>query len=392
MIAQYIEKQYPHMVKLREEFHKHPELEFDLPRTSALVKKELEALGLEVHTGFAKSGLIGILRGGKPGKTVMLRADMDALPVQELAEVPYRSVESGRMHGCAHDGHMASLLGAAAALVEMKDQIPGNIVFLFQPAEETKFGGAVVMIEEGVLKVTPIDAAFSGHLWGSIPLGKIHIKSGITMASRDEFHIRVNGKGGHGAMPNFTIDPVVMTAQIINNLQVLVSRNVDPNEPAVVSICQVYTTGGAPNVIPDFVEMTGTVRAYNDEVRAMLLEKLERTLKCVCDSHGGSFEIAYTGGYPGVFNDDAMTRIALNSARKVVGEENTVELVKPLAGSEDFAMFSQILPCCYVFSGINEGTAIPHHSPYFAWKSEAMKPFATFMATVALDYLEAHKG
>lgn len=387
MVTQLIEKQYPHMVELREEFHKHPELEFDLPQTSALVKRELEALGLEVHTGFAKSGLIGILRGGKPGKTVMLRADMDALPVQELADVPYKSVIPGRMHGCGHDGHMASLLGAAAALTEMKEEIPGTIVFLFQPAEETKFGGAVVMIEEGVLNVTPIDAAFSGHLWGSIPMGKIHIKSGITMASRDEFHIRINGKGGHGAMPNFTIDPVIMAAQIINNLQVLVSRYVDPNEPAVVSICQIYTTGGAPNVIPDYVEMTGTVRAYNDDVRSMLLEKLEKTLKGVCDSHNGSYEITFTGGYPGVENDLAMTKIALGSARKVVGAENTVELVKPLAGSEDFARFSEALPCCYVFSGINNGEPIAHHSSYFAWKSEAMKPFAAFMATVALDYL-----
>lgn len=391
MLAKLIEKHYPHMVELREAFHKMPELEFDLPKTSALVKKELEALGLEVHTGFAKSGLIGILRGGKPGKTVMLRADMDALPVQELADVPYKSEIPGHMHGCAHDGHMASLLGAAAALTEMKEEIPGTIVFLFQPAEETKYGGAVVMIEEGVLKVTPIDAAFSGHLWGSIPMGKIHIKNGITMASRDEFHIRINGKGGHGAMPNFTIDPVIMVAQIINNLQVLVSRYVDPNEPAVVSICQVYTTGGAPNVIPDYVEMTGTVRAYNEEVRAILLEKLEKTIKGVCDTHNGSYELSYTGGYPGVENNPVMTQIALASARKVVGEENTVELIKPLAGSEDFSMFSKALPCCYVFSGISTGEPIPHHSPYFAWKSEAMKPFAAFMATVALDYLNGNK-
>lgn len=387
MIAKLIEKHYPHMVELREEFHRHPELEFDLPKTSALVKKELEALGLEVKTGFATSGLIAILRGGKPGKTVMLRADMDALPVQELADVPYKSLEPGRMHGCAHDGHMAAMLGAAAALTEMKAEIPGNIVFLFQPAEETKFGGATVMIDEGVLNVMPIDAAFSGHLWGSIPMGKIHIKDGITMASRDEFHIRVNGKGGHGAMPHFAIDPIVMASQIINNLQALVSRYVDPNEPAVVSVCQIYTTGGAPNIIPDFVEMTGTVRAYNDEVRAMLLEKLDKTLQSVCDAHGGSYVTTFTGGYPGVCNDTAMTKIALASARKVVGEENTVELVKPLAGSEDFSMFSQALPCCYVFAGINEGTPVVHHNPYFAWKSEAMKPFAAFMATVALDYL-----
>ncbi len=387
MIKELIEKHYPHMVELRETFHKNPELGFELPFTFALVKKELEALGLEVRTGFAKTGLIAILRGAKPGKTVMLRADMDALPVQELADVPYKSEKDGLMHGCAHDGHMASMLGAAAALCEMKEEICGNIIFLFQPAEESQFGGAVVMIEDGVMDVMPIDASFSGHLWGSIPVGEIHIKSGVTMASRDEFKVKVIGKGGHGAMPNTTIDPVVMTAQIINAVQTLISRSIDPNEPAVMSICQVYTTGGAPNVTPDFVEFTGTIRAYDDDVQALLLKQFEKTIACICESHGGSYELTYTGGYPALFNDAAMSEIALESARKVVGEDKTITLTKPLPGSEDFSWFSKAVPSCYVFSGISDGPLASHHNPHFAWRSEAMKPFATYLATVALDFL-----
>ncbi len=387
MIKALIEKHYPHMEALRETFHKNPELGFELPFTFELVKKELEALGLEVRTGFAKTGMIAILRGAKPGKTVMLRADMDALPVTELADVPYKSQNEGCMHACAHDGHMASMIGAAAALCEMKEEINGTIIFLFQPAEETQFGGAEVMIKEGVMDVMPIDASFSGHLWGSIPTGQIHIKSGVTMASRDEFKVRVIGKGGHGAMPNTTIDPVVMTAQIINAVQTLISRSIDPNEPAVMSICQVYTTGGAPNVTPNHVEFTGTIRAYNDDVQALLLEQFEKTIACICESHGGSYTLTYTGGYPALYNDAAMSELAIESAKKVVGDENTVVLSRPLPGSEDFSWFSKAVPSCYVFSGIAGEEPASHHHPKFAWKSEAMIPFATYLATVALDFL-----
>ncbi len=388
MIKKLIEKHYPHMVTLRETFHKNPELGFDLPLTHALIKKELETLGLEVRTGFAKTGLIGILRGAKAGKTVMLRADMDALPITELADVPYTSTMDGCMHACAHDGHMASLLGAAAVLSEMKEHIQGTIIFLFQPAEESQFGGAVVMIEDGVLDVMPIDASFSGHLWGSIPLGDIHIKSGVTMASRDEFKVKVIGKGGHGAMPDTTIDPVIMTAQIITSLQTLISRSINPNEPAVMSICQVNTMGGAPNITPDFVEFTGTIRAYNDDVQALLLKQFEKTITCICESHGGSYEIAYTGSYPALYNDATMSELALESAYKVVGKEHVTKLTHPLPGSEDFSWFSKAIPSCYIFAGISDGPLVSHHTPHFAWRSEAMKPFAAYLATVALDFLQ----
>lgn len=386
-ILERIEKHYPHMVALREELHRHPELEFDLPRTQALIKKELETLGLEVHTGFATSGLVGILRGGKPGANVMLRADMDALPVQEAADVPYASQEPGCMHACAHDGHMAALLGAAAALTEMRDDIPGNIMFLFQPAEETKFGGAEVMVKDGVMDLLPIGAAFSGHLWGSTPKGKICVKKGCTMASRDDYRLRITGRGGHGAMPNQTIDPVVVAAQIINALQTLVSRYTDPNEPAVVSVCQFNTPPGAPNIIPDYVDMAGTIRAYDDEVRAMLLRRMEQTVKGVCAVHDATYHLEYVGGCAEIRNDPAMAELALASAVAVVGAENAQMIDKPMAASEDFSVFSKLVPSCYVFVGINEGQCSAHHNPGFHWESDCMKPLAGFLAQAALDYL-----
>lgn len=389
-IKEGIEKQFPHMTEIREHMHRHPELGFELPETSAKVKSELEKLGLEVHGGFAKCGLIGILRGGKPGKTVMLRADMDALPVQEEADVPYKSEMPGRMHGCAHDGHMGALLGAAAVLTEMKDELPGNVVFLFQPAEESLFGGSKPMIEDGALKVIPIDAAFSGHLWGSIKKGEIHVKPGSVMSSRDEFRFKIIGKGGHGSMPHLTIDPVLMTAQIINAFQGLVARCRDPFEPVVISVCQLQTPSGASNVIPGYVEFTGTLRTYSSTVREFMLDKMQAIAKGVCDSFGGNFEFEIIGGYPELVNDPEMAEMALESARKVVGDK-AIKAEKPNPASEDFSYFSQVLPSCYVFTGIMEDKEMPHHNPKFQWNSDAMKPLAEFLVTAAVDYLEKNK-
>lgn len=389
-IRQGIEKHFPFMTEFRERMHRRPELGFDLPETSAAVKAELEKLGLEVHDGFAQTGLIGILRGGNPGKTVMLRADMDALPIQEEADVPYRSEVPGRMHACAHDGHMGAMLGAAAVLSDMKEDLPGNVVFLFQPAEESLFGGSKPMIEDGVLDVIPIDAAFSGHLWGSIKKGEIHVKPGSAMSSRDEFHFRIIGKGGHGSMPHLTVDPVLMAAQIINAFQGLVARARDPFESVVISVCQLSTPPGAPNIIPGHVDFSGTLRTYSEDVRKFMLEKMQAIARGICESFGGSFEFELIGGYPELVNDPEMAALALESARKVVGDK-AIKSEKPNPASEDFSYFSKVVPSCYVFSGIMEDREMPHHNPGFQWNSDAMKPLAEFLVTATTDYLSRNK-
>lgn len=391
MINALIEKYYPRMVAVREQMHAHPELGFELPETSAAMQAELEKLGYEVHTGFGKTGMIGILRGGKPGKTVMLRADMDALPVQESANVPYASKIPGRMHACGHDGHMGAVVGAAAVLKEMQAELCGTVVILFQPAEEALFGGAKPMIDDGVLDVIPIDASFSGHVWGSIPTGEIHIKPGITMPSRDDFAFKIKGRGGHGAMPALCIDPMLIAAHIIVAFQGLVARYTPLNEQVVLSICQISNPSGAPNVISDYVEMKGTLRAYSQPVRDMMVEKMQNIAQGLCNAFGGSYEFSIFGGCPAMFNDVAMSRLAVESARKVVGDKAILRDT-PMAASEDFSYFSQRIPSCYAFVGIKEGdNDVLHHNEKFQWDSTAMKPLAAFLVNAAVDYLNSHK-
>lgn len=391
MIKTLIEKYYPHMVEIRERTHAEPELGFELPKTSALMKAELEKLGYEVHGGFGKTGMIGILRGGKPGKTVMLRADMDALPVQEATGLPFASKTQGWMHACGHDGHMGAMIGAAAVLKDLQPQLCGTVVILFQPAEEEGFGGAKPMIDDGVMNVLPIDVSFSGHLWGSVPMGEIRIKPGITMPTRDELYFKIIGKGGHGGMPSLSIDPVLIAAQIIMAFQGLVARYVPLNQQVVLSICQLGTSSSAPNIIPNFVEMKGTLRTYSQEVRDMMIEKVQAITRGLCEGFGGSYEFNIFGGCPALFNDEAMSALAAESGRKVVGDKSILQNI-PMAASEDFSYFSQLVPSCYAFVGIKEGPDdILHHNPKFQWNSEAMKTLAAFWVNCTVDYMETHK-
>lgn len=384
-----VEAVYPKMVAIREHLHRHPEVGFDLPETAALVKKELDELGLEVHTGFGKTGLIGILRGGKPGKTVMLRADMDALPVTEMADVPYKSEVPGKMHACGHDGHTASLIGAAGILTGKRAELAGNIVFLFQPAEETDFGGAAAMIADGVLDIIPIDAAFATHVMGDVPLNTICTIPGVFMSSRDEFHLRLQGKGGHGAVPHQTVDPVIMAAQLILSAQTLISRRKNPSDVAVLSICQVNTPDGASNIIPDYVDMTGTLRTQSNEVRDDLIKSLEALAESITSCAGGASTFELIGGYPAVYNDPAMTDIVLAAATRVVGADNVNVLTRPYSGSEDFANFSKVLPASYALIGIKDGAPQPHHNPHFFWDHSAMKHMCGFYVSVAQEFLSS---
>ena len=392
-IQESIERHFPRMAALREQLHRVPEVGFALEKTSACILDELRRLNLEVHTGFAGTGLVGILRGGQPGKTVLLRADMDALPIQETTGLPYASETPGSMHACGHDGHMAALIGAAHALAERRDTLKGNVMFLFQPAEEDADSGAERMIAEGVLDLLPVDAAFSGHLWGMLPAGEIHLKPVVTMPSRDEFSIELRGKGGHGAMPHLAVDPVVMAAQCVLALQTVVSRNVNSYDPAVLSVCRMNTPPGASNIIPDSIELVGTVRTCSQPVRDLILSRMQEVLRGVCALSGGEFSYRPMGHVPELRNDPALAELAVQAAKSVAGDAKVRIPETPMSGSEDFSFFARAVPSCYVFAGIREGDAdMPHHNGNFRWNHVWMKPLASFFVAVTLRFLENASG
>jgi len=332
------EKYYPEVASLRHYFHMHPELSFEEVLTSAKVAEVLRKLDIDVQTGIAKTGVVGLIKGGKPGPTVLLRADMDALKVDEEADVPYKSTVPGVMHACGHDGHTAGLLGAAMILNEIKDEIAGNIKLVFQPAEEDA-GGALPMIQAGVLENPKVDAAFGCHLMGTVQANIIEVKKGPLMASPDTFDITIIGKGGHASMPHLAIDPVTIAAQVINELQTLVSRRINPLLPAVISLTTIHG-GTVHNVIPNTVEMSGTIRTFDKSVRDWIPEAMESVIKHVTQANGASYTFKVNKKFPPLINDDQMTDIAEKAAAKVVGQSNVRHAALPAMGAEDFAYFA----------------------------------------------------
>ena len=382
------EKYYPEVEALRHHFHQYPELSFEEYGTARKVAEVLESLGIEVQTGIANTGVVGLIRGAVEGPTVLLRADMDALKVQEEAEVPYRSKVPGVMHSCGHDGHTASLLGTAMILSEMKDLLKGNVKLVFQPAEEDS-GGALPMIQAGVMENPKVDAAFGCHLWGSLKEGHIELKKGPLMASPDMFNLKIIGRGGHGAMPHLSIDPIVISAQIINEVQTLISRRKSPVKPAVISFTMIHG-GDTHNVIPNTVEMAGTIRVFDKDIRAWIPEAMESVIRHVTEANGASYEFHVEKRFPPLINDGAMTDLVEASARKLVGPDGIHWSENPNMGGEDFAYFAEAVPSCFFFVGIAEDEAVPvlHHHPKFAWNDQVMKVSMQAMAQVALDYLE----
>ncbi|AEH51283.1 M20 metallopeptidase family protein [Pseudothermotoga thermarum] len=355
------------VVELRRHFHMYPEIGFDLYKTSQFVADYLEKLGLEVKRNVAKTGVVAVLRGAKKGKTVLLRADMDALPLQELNEVPYRSKIDGAMHACGHDAHTAILLVAAKILKDHASEIQGNVVFVFQPSEE-KFppGGALPMIEEGVLDDPKVDYAFGIHVWNALECGKIGVRPGPMMACADEFKIVLVGKGGHGATPHVCNDPIVGACNLVMALQTIVSRRVDPLDSAVVTVGKVES-GTAFNIIPEHAVMEGTVRALKEETRLLVKKEIQHLVKKIADAHHLKAEIDYKDGTPPLVNDEKMTQFVAKVAEKVVGKKNVV-LVPPTMGGEDFSFFLQKVPGCFYLLGSankKKGLDKPHHSPYF---------------------------
>lgn len=377
------------LVEIREDFHRHPELSFQEERTSRKIAEILRELKLdEIHTGIAKTGVVGVLRGGKSGKTIALRADMDALPIQEENDVPYKSQNDGVMHACGHDVHMTSLLGAAMILSKMRDEISGNVKFIFQPAEEW-VSGAKAMVEEGVLESPPkVDAIIGMHVWADSDIGTIGVKAGVGWAAADSFEIIVRGSGGHGAMPHVTSDPIVTSAQIINSLQTVVSRSIEPIQPAVVSVCRIHG-GSAANIIPTEVKMGGTMRTLSEDIKAKVIKRMEDILRGICMAMGAEYEFSYRDGCPPVINDPAMIGIVERAGIELFGEENVLKM-QPTMGGEDFTYFSRIVPGAMFRLGVRDeeaGCISPLHRPTFNATTKALTSGAAILSRSALMYL-----
>ena len=349
-----------------------------------MVADRLRALGFDVHTGIGKTGVVGVITGSKPGKTIMLRADMDALPIDEENDVPYRSRTPGRMHACGHDGHVAMLLGAARIVTGRRDDVRGTVCFLFQPAEEGK-GGAKAMVADGVLERFGIERAYGLHLASTHPTGQVGFREGAFYASSDSIEITVEGKGGHGAAPHQTVDPVYVASQFVVAVQQVVSRNIDPIEPAVVTIGAI-NGGTTHNVIPSRVRLLGTVRAFDAGVREKMAERIERVLRGICESSGATYAFEYLWRYPVTSNDVEQTRYARALAERVVDPRRVADVPK-LMGAEDFSFFAERVPACFFTIGSNGGanSAFPHHHARFDIDESALETGVRMMTALALD-------
>jgi amidohydrolase len=375
-------------IALRRHLHTHPELGFEEVWTSGFVAQRLRDLGLEVRTGIGGTGVVAILHGAQDGPTVLVRADMDALPVEEANEWEWKSTIAGKMHACGHDAHMATALSVARLLTAEKDDLAGTIVFMFQPAEEG-LGGAPRMIAEGLLENPRPDYALALHVWSDLEVGKVALKAGPVMASADTFSALIIGKGGHGAMPQQTIDPVVVASQVVLALQTTVSRSLDPLQPAVVTVGKVWA-GSAFNVIPGEALLEGTTRAFDEGVRAMLERRCREIVEDLPPVFGARGEFNYERGYPATVNDERVTEIARRGISKALGAEN-VEEFKPTMGAEDMSFVLQQIPGCYFFVG-GRNAAIdavyPHHHPKFNIDERALHIGARAMVAAVKECLQ----
>ncbi|MBI5366648.1 MAG: amidohydrolase [Planctomycetes bacterium] len=360
------------LVALRRDLHAHPELGFREERTAAEVARRLRALGLEVKTGVAQTGVVALLHGAHPGPTVLLRADMDALPLTEENAVPYASTVPGVMHACGHDAHTAILATAAKALLARRERLHGAVKLVFQPAEESP-GGALPRIQAGVLDHPPVAAAFGLHMWNDFPLGRVAVRSGPLLASTDKFEIVVHGKGGHGAAPHQAVDPVVAAAHVVLALQTLSSRLVDPLTPVVLSICSVHG-GSAFNIIPDTVSLLGTIRTFDRDLARRFPEMIDRIAAGACAALGARHELNYTAFYPPTINDREMAAVVRRAAEAVVGPAGIADDLQTLGG-EDMSFFLERVPGCYFFVGSanpDKGFRHPHHSSRFDIDEDAL--------------------
>jgi amidohydrolase len=369
-----LEELFPELVEIRRDLHMYPELGFQEVHTPQKVAAYLQSLGLEVRTQVGERGVVGVLRGARANatsRTVALRADFDALPIQDEKEVPYKSRVPGVMHACGHDMHTATLLGTAKVLSRVKEELRGTVVFIHQFGEEKLPGGAKLMIEDGCLD--GVDVIYGAHVWPTVPYGEVTMTEGYAMAAGDMFEIEVIGRGGHGAQPHTTVDSLVVGCQLVLNLQQIVSRRINPLEPAVVSVGSIHS-GLAANVIPDSCIITGTVRAYSNEVRGIIRAEIERIAKATADGAGATINLTYRKGYDAVWNHPEQTRGVEQIAKQILGGER-VRRVEPSMAGEDFAAYLQMVPGTFFWVGAGNpdiGAIYPLHHPMFDGDERAM--------------------
>lgn len=378
---------YEYTRQLRRDFHRHPELGFQEVRTAGVVARELTDLGLEVSTGVGKTGVVALLEGAREGPVLLLRFDMDALPIQEETGAEYASENPGVMHACGHDGHTAIGLTVARMLASHRESLSGMIKFVFQPAEEG-LGGAEAMVADGVLENPHPDKALALHLWNEKPLGWIGVTPGPAMSASERFRVIIRGKGGHGAAPHLTIDPVLAAAQVISALQTVVARNVPPLKSAVVSVTSLHG-GEAFNVIPETVELRGTIRSFDPQVQALVLTRVEQVVKGVAAALGCEAQVEMWRVTPAVVNDPDLTARVRSVVEKVLPQAE-IDSQERTMGSEDMAYMMEDIPGCYFFVGSanpDQGLNAPHHHPKFDFDEQALPRGAALMAAAAFELL-----
>jgi amidohydrolase len=393
------------VIAWRHDLHQYPELSNREFKTAEKVAQHLRGLGLEVRTGIAVTGVVGILRTGKPGPTVALRADMDALPVVERTKIPWASKEKGEylgnevgvMHACGHDTHVAMLMGAAEVLTRMKSQLKGTIVFVFQPAEEGapagEKGGAGLMVEEGVLDDPKVDVIFGLHINSQTEVGHIRFKPGGTMAAADQFEIKVKGKQTHGSTPWSGIDPVTVAAQIVQGLQMIVARQTElTKEAAVISVGKI-SGGVRHNIIPEEVEIIGTIRTLDTKMQDMIHEKIRLTATNIAEASGATAQVKIERGVPVTYNSLELTQAMGPTLKRVAGEDNVL-VTRAVTGSEDFSFFANKIPGLFLFlggmpKGMNPADSAPHHTPDFYVDDSGMKLGVRLLANLTMDYMNA---
>ncbi len=376
------------MTEWRRDIHQHPELKFEENRTSDLVAAKLEEFGIEIHRGLAKTGVVGTIRNGD-GPSIGLRADMDALPLEEKNTFKHASSNPGKMHACGHDGHTAMLLGAAKHLAASKN-FRGTVNLIFQPAEEGG-GGGELMIKEGLFEMFPVDSVYGLHNWPGMPAGTFGVGSGPIMAAADMFDLTINGRGGHAAFPDQCIDPIVVASQVVSALQTITSRNTHPVDSVVISVTQIHA-GDAYNVIPDSVRMYGTVRTFQTETRDKIPSSMLRVAEGVCAAYGTTCELNYMSGYPATINSVPETEISAKAVVDLLGEDKIILNPTPSMGAEDFSYMLEARPGCYVWLGIGPGkgeAGCMLHSSRYDFNDDVLPTGASYWVKLVENELPA---
>ena len=381
---QFVIEEKDRIISMRRDLHRIPETAFTEHKTAAYIADYLHKEDLEVTTGIAKTGVVGLLKTGKPGQTLMIRADMDALPVTEETGLPFASEHEGRMHACGHDAHITMVLSAVTAIKKFANQLTGNIKFLFQPAEESP-GGAKPMIEEGVLENPHVDYSVGCHVWPLLPQGQVGVKAGAIMAAADQFDIKILGKGGHGAMPHLCVDALEVGTQVVNALQRIVSRHTNAQEAAVLSVCS-FHAGTAFNVIPGEAVMSGTTRTFNKAIWKSWEERIDRIVRGVCEAMSTDYELQYTRYYPPTINDADMAQLIGRCAAEVVGAENVVE-PDPSMGAEDMSFYLERSKGCFFFLGVGRDGSYPIHHPKFDFNEDVLLTGTEIYCRTAFELL-----